>query len=254
MSTTSVLPTTEGPAEPAGPALPVPTWGLGDVALTLGLTIALGTLMVLAVDAVAPPAHPGAGRAWGSVLLLVVPWIALAGWPIGASRRKGNGPRRDYGLTLTVPHAAIGVAGGVAGIGAGATVAAIQQGLTHSTISSAVGDIAASTTSASAAAIAVLALCTAFGAPVVEELAFRGLTYGALLKRGVPPGWSVVAVTVVFALFHFEPGRLLVLLTIGTSLALVRMLTGSTAASMVAHMTVNIPGAIFILTLRGHGA
>ncbi len=247
-----MLPAPEGPAEPAGPAEPEPTWGLGDVATTLGLAIGLGTVMVFLVDALVPASGAAAGRAWGSVLLLVVPWLGLAGWPVLASLHKGNGPRRDYGLTLSWPQAGIGLVGGVGGLVAGSIVAAVQQALTHTTITSAVGDLARSTTAASASAVAVLAACTAFGAPVVEELAFRGLTYAALLKRGVSPRGSVLGVTVLFALFHFEPQRILVLLVIGASLGLVRMRTGSTAASMVAHMTVNIPGAVAILSLMRH--
>lgn len=231
---------------------PVPRWGLGDVAVTLLMTLVLGSVVAVLVDVVAPVGGPGAGRAWGTIALLVVPWTALAGWPLVASRDKGNGPRRDYGLTLTWAQGAIGVAGGACGLGAALLVAAAQQAITHSTLSSAVGDIAQSTTSASAAAVVVLAACTAFGAPVVEELAFRGLTYGALLKRGLGRGWSVLGVTVAFAVFHFEPQRILVLAVLGASLGLVRMYTGSTAASMVAHMTINIPGALAILSLAGH--
>lgn len=247
-----MLATPEGPAGPAAAAAAVPSWGLGDVAITLGLTIALGSVAVVVAQVLAPASSSGPVRAWASVALLVVPWIALAGWPLLAARRKGNGPRLDYGLTLTMAHAVIGVVGGICGLVAALAVGAAQQALTHTTLSSAVGDLASSTTSASAPAVAVLALCIAFGAPIVEELAFRGLTYGALLKRGVPQGWSVLAVTVAFALFHFEPARILVLLTLGTSLALVRMWTGSTAASMLAHMSINIPGAIFVLGLIKH--
>jgi membrane protease YdiL (CAAX protease family) len=249
-----VLPTPEDPAGPpsagsAGSAEPVPTWGLGDVAATLGVTLLLGSLVAVAVDALAPASGHGVGRAWGSVALLVLPWAALGGWPVLASLRKGNGPRRDFGLTLTWPLAATGFVGGLCGLAVAVVVGVVQQAVTNTTLSSAVGTIASSTTSASSAAVAVLAACAAFGAPVVEELAFRGLTYGALLKRGVSPRWSVAGVTVLFALFHFEPQRILVLLVLGATLALVRMWTGSTAASMVAHVTVNIPGALAILSL-----
>ena len=225
---------------------------MGDAAGTLLATLLLGSLVVLAVDAAAPPGGHGAGQAWGTLALLVVPWAALGGWPLVASFTKGNGPRRDYGLTLTWTTAAVGVGGGAVGLAAALLVATVQQAVTGSQLTSAVEVIAQNTTAASAAAVAVLAACTAFGAPIMEELAFRGLTYGALLKRDVPPGLSVAAVTVVFAVFHFEPQRILVLLVLGASLGLVRMYTGSTAASMVAHMTINIPGALAILSLARH--
>ena len=144
------------------------------------------------------------------------------------------------------------VACGIAALVLGTIVATIQESITGHQLSSAVGDLAQNTTSASAGALAVLAVCTAFGAPIVEELAFRGLTFGALRKMGLPVVWSVVLTTLMFALFHFELQRLAVLLVIGGLLGAVRAWTGSTAASMVTHMTVNVPGAIFILSL-GHG-
>ncbi len=247
----SVLPT---PDEPVG-TVPqtLPRWGFGDVAITLGLTLVLGTAVVFGVDELTRgPWSSPTGRAWASLLLLVVPWIALAGWPILASRTRGNGPVRDFGLTLTWAQAGIGFGGGVAAILVASTVAALQEAITGQHLSSAVGDLASTDTSASAAALAVLAACTAFGAPVVEEIAFRGLTYGAFRKMGQPVLWSAVWTTGLFALFHFELQRLAILLVIGGFLALVRARTGSTLASMITHMTVNIPGAIYILGLAHH--
>jgi membrane protease YdiL (CAAX protease family) len=245
-----VLPTPED-APPGAPEQP-PRWGFGDVAITLVATLFLGTAIALVVDAlVAGPWSSPTGRAWASLLLLVVPWVSLAGWPLLASRTRGNGPRRDFGLTLDWRQAGVGFAGGVVALFVGTWVAVAQEHLTGQKLSSAVGDLAQNTTSASAGALAILALCTAFGAPVVEEIAFRGLTFGAFQKMGQPVVWSVAWTTLIFGLFHFELARLGVLLVIGACLGAVRAYTGSTAASMVTHMTVNLPGAVAILTL-GH--
>jgi membrane protease YdiL (CAAX protease family) len=246
-----VLPT----PDPAPDQIPdrLPGWGFGDVAITLGLTLVLGTIVALVVRALVDGAWSSqTGRAWASLLLLVVPWLALAGWPIFASRTRGNGPVRDFGLTASWSQAAVGFVGGVLALLLGSFVAAVQEKITGHQISSAVGELAQNTTSASAAALAILALCTVLGAPVVEEIAFRGLTFGAFRKMGQPVVWSVVWTTLMFALFHFELQRVLVLLVIGGCLGWVRAQTGSTAASMVTHMTVNLPGAIAILAL-GHG-
>ncbi len=227
-------------------------WGLGDVAITLGLTIFIGTLVSLAVLALVDgPWDSPTGRAWASLLLLVLPWIGLAGWPLLTSYSRGAGPVHDFGLRLSWTDAGIGFAGGVAALILGSMVAWLQEQVTGHQITSAVGDLAQDTTSASAAALAILALCTAVGAPVVEELAFRGLMFGALRKRGLPVASSVALTTATFALFHFELQRLLVLLVIASFLGVVRAVTGSTAASMVTHMTVNLPGALAILAL-GH--
>jgi len=61
-----------------------------------------------------------------------------------------------------------------------------------------------------------------------------------------------VITAVLFAGFHFEPSRIAVLLVLGGGLTAVRAWTGSTGASMVAHLTINLPGAIAILALH-HG-
>jgi membrane protease YdiL (CAAX protease family) len=90
-------------------------------------------------------------------------------------------------------------------------------------------------------------LMVAVGAPIVEELAFRGLFFAALRKHGVGPVVSVVITAVAFALFHLEPARIGVLITIGLVLGIVRWRTGSLGAAMVAHGVVNAPAAVFLI-------
>ena len=85
------------------------------------------------------------------------------------------------------------------------------------------------------------------GAPIVEELFFRGLFFAALRKRGVGAVLTILITGAVFAGFHFEPTRFFVLLPTGLVLGWVRWKTGSTGASMVAHGLVNAPGALLLL-------
>jgi membrane protease YdiL (CAAX protease family) len=234
----------------ASDGLPEPRWGLGDVVITLGLDLAFGFAAAYAVLALVDgPLDTPTGKAWSSIALLVVPWLGLAGWPLYVSRTRGNGPVRDFGLRLSWRAFGIGVAGGVTALVVASIVGEIEIKIRGHDFSAAVEDLAKQTTSASHGAIWVLALCTFIGAPIVEELAFRGLTYGALRKMGLPVVYSVLWTTVVFALFHFEFVRLPVLLVIGGCLGAVRAYTGSTSASMVSHMVVNLPGAIGILAL-----
>ena len=91
------------------------------------------------------------------------------------------------------------------------------------------------------------ALMVMVGAPIVEELFFRGLFFSALRKRGVSALLTIVITGVVFAGFHFEPTRFFVLLPTGLILGWVRWHTGSTGSAMVAHGLVNAPGAIVLL-------
>lgn len=227
--------------------LRTPRWGFGDVVVTLLAALVIGNVLALLLLPPMTPDHPVTGHAWQTLLVLVGPWVALAGWPLFATRTRGNGPVRDLALRTTWRSAAIGVLFGVAGLVSALVVLSIQQSLTHEQPSARAADVAHIFVSTSPVVLALFALATAFGAPVVEELAFRGLTYGAFVNRGVAPVWSVLGTTVLFALFHFEPQRLLVLAVLGGWIGAVRAVTGSTTASMVAHMAINVPGAIGIL-------
>jgi hypothetical protein len=237
------------PAPTADPPV-IPRWGFGDVFATLIGTVVVGTVTATVLLALEHgPMSAPAGKSWALVVGLVVPWTVLGGWPLYAAWRKGGGPVADYGLRLTWRGALFGVAGGAVALLCASWVADIQVKVTHHPFDSTVGDAARDVAAGSHGALVVLALCTAIGAPIVEELAFRGLTYGSFRKSGQPRSLSVLWTTVIFALFHLEPVRLPVLLVLGAFLGLVRARTGSTAASMVAHATVNVAGALQILAL-----
>ena len=61
-----------------------------------------------------------------------------------------------------------------------------------------------------AASVALVWLAACVVAPIVEELAFRGLAYGAVRKRGLGTGWAIVISAVLFSLMHVEPTRIVV--------------------------------------------
>jgi uncharacterized protein len=241
---------TEQLAPPAG--LRTPRWGFGDVALTLLAALVIGNILALLLlpNTTSPTFHATARDAWAALVVLVGPWLALAGWPLLVTRWQGNGPVQDLALRTSWRSTGIGLVFGVAGLVSAYLVVVVQQKLTHEELSSRAADIAHDLVAPAPVALALFALATAFGAPVVEEIAFRGLTYGAFVKRGVPPAWSVLGTAVLFALFHFELKRVLVLAVLGVWIGAARAVTGSTTSSMVAHMAVNVPGAIGILLVH----
>jgi len=234
---------------PPAPSTTRPRWGFPDVAVTLLGAIVIGNALALVLVAMKGHASPAA-QAWMALGVLVGPWVLLGGWPVYAARRKGSGPVRDFGLRIDAGSAAIGVLGGLAGLATASLVAWVQVQITHTPLDARVSSVARDIVAASRPALVLFALATAFGAPIVEELAFRGLTFGAFRRAGQGVPWATLWTTGLFAVFHFEPARLPVLLVLGGWLGVVRAYTGSTAASMVAHMTVNIPGAVLILGLH----
>jgi membrane protease YdiL (CAAX protease family) len=190
---------------------------------------------------------------WAQVIIgTAVPWLGFAGWSLLATAWRGNGPRIDLGLRLTWRDSGWGALGGVLAIASAAIAAAVTQ-VFFPEVTSAAGEAGDELLAGSSRlAVVIFALMVMVGAPIVEELFFRGLFFAALRKRGLGPVWTVIITAVVFAGFHFEPVRLLILLPSGLLLGWVRAKTGSVGASMVAHGMINAPGAVLLL-LGGPG-
>jgi membrane protease YdiL (CAAX protease family) len=230
---------TEAIAE--GRELRPPRWGLWDVVWAGIAAVVIG--LVAATVLIALNAPMSAQILIGTTL----PWLALGGWPLVVTRWRGNGPRIDLGLRLTWPDTGWGVIAGFAGLMLAGIAALITQIFVPDVTSTAAEAASALEESAGRLAITAFAMLILAGAPIVEELFFRGLLFSALRKRGVGAVLTIVITGVVFAGFHFEPTRFFVLLPTGILLGWVRWKTGSTGAAMVAHGVVNAPGAIVLL-------
>ena len=180
------------------------------------------------------------------LVVMLAPWVMLAGWPVVATRMRGNGPVIDLGLRLTWRDAGIGVIGGIVSLAVAGVLAAVTSAIFGDFTSSA-GDAAAELSeSAGRPVLIVFAFMLAFGAPVVEELAFRGLVFAGLRKHGFAPWVTIALSALVFSLFHFEPTRILVVAGVGVVLGFLRWRTGAMGASMVAHCVNNLPAAVLV--------
>lgn len=101
-------------------------------------------------------------------------------------------------------------------------------------------------------ALVVLGLCVALGAPVAEELFFRGLTLQALSGRfGVVMG--VVVSSLLFGLMHLRDfsagGAYIVLLTalIGAAFAAVTLRMGRLGPTVVGHVAFNTSAVMVVV-------
>ena len=223
----------------AGRTLKYPYWGLGDFTGTLIATIVVGAfasviMLLLRID----PKH-----GWPLVLTLVLPWIPMFLYPLVATKYKGNGLDVDLAVTDARSHLRIGIAAGVLCLilsGATAWVSVKMFG----PISSAAGDAASKEHGLVRVVFAILAMSVG---PLVEEIVFRGMLLGSLLKREMAPWLAVLISALAFSAFHFEPKRILILLVGGLVLAAVRLRTGSTGASAIAHAVNNAPAAIALI-------
>jgi uncharacterized protein len=219
-------------------------WGMSDAIITLALTMlmALGAIGILALLGRRPS---------GATLVMVgtlVPWIAMLGWPLYASWRKGRGPVADYGLGIDRATVRAGLGAGVLAVLLASMVGLLSMALTDREITSAAGEIARRIAQEPLALI-LLILVAVIGAPIVEEIAFRGLLFGALIKRGVPAWLTVFLTALAFSVYHLEPERIPLLLATGIVLGEVRRRTGRTSAAIIAHMVNNSVAALGLLTL-----
>lgn len=249
------------PSGPPVPAAPTIRWGCGDIGFGLALML-LATVVLLSPFLVGPVlsaiSNPGADPAAidpNDPALVTVgllgTWIGLGGWPLIASRWRGLGSlREDFHYWIQWPKDVwFGLAGGAVAIGAGVLVALSESALGVEAISNA--DFISEARNNSIPWFIVLGLGAAVGAPLVEELFFRGLAYTAIERR-LNRGWAVALSTVLFGILHFQVAPtaaaagflVLHITTFGLVLGLLRAKTDRVGASVIAHMTINGFGVI----------
>jgi membrane protease YdiL (CAAX protease family) len=231
----------------AGRELRVPRWGLADVFLAILIALVVPTLVLGVV------LSAGVARDGSLVLLLslMLPWLGFGLWPVVATRLRGNGPTLDLGLSVRWIDLVWGVGGAVACFVLGSLVAAATERVFGS-FDSAAGDALANA-DVPRWVVWAFALCALVGAPLFEELCFRGLAFAALARataaRGLPAvPWATIGSALLFALVHVEPVRIPVLLTIGLVLSVLRARTGRIGASVIAHSLNNLVAVLGILT------
>lgn len=236
---------------------PLGSWGFGDVGwfvLAVIATLVASVLLSVAVVWVAGDAFTADGAvdatsAAGSWFLTGAQTLFFAGmavWPLIAAWRKSSGWRAAYGFVVSWRALGIGLAGGVATLVAMTVLTSLTAKLLDQEVTSAGADVAESMTG-STVAFALFLILIAIGAPFVEELAFRGLVWGAAVKRGWSPWLATMVAGVPFALFHIEPLRVAPLLAAGIVLGVVRQYGGLSGA-MLAHCVVNTLGVIGIVS------
>ena len=180
-------------------------------------------------------------------------WLGLVGTAVRNSRKRGSGSlAADYGYRIgawwDIPF---GVALGLAcqyGL-----VPALYKpfehadhNLVHQLSQPTQKDVGAVHTSAAAVIVVVL---LALGAPLVEELFFRGLLLRSLLKWTNPVA-AVVISGILFGLAHGQLLQLLGLTAFGIVLGLVAWKTGRLGPTVSAHMSFN--AAAVLTTVHLH--
>jgi membrane protease YdiL (CAAX protease family) len=229
-----------------GVPLRLPSWGVPD------FFIAVGAWLVFSVVSSVPilmAADGTAAYAWALLVGVLLPWLGLGGWPWLVSRLRGNGWVLDYGLRVRAADIGWGLIYGVAALVVGSVLAALSA-LLFGEFDSAAGQLAEDLGDFPVQRL-LFALAVGIGAPIFEEICYRGLLMTGLLKRGMSRWAAVLVSAALFAAMHLEPVRLALLFGVGLVLGLARVHRNNTTTPVVAHMTNNLPGAIGILFLLG---
>lgn len=180
-------------------------------------------------------------------------WIGLVGAALSVSKRKGTRSLSgDFGLRVgawwDLPlGAAVGLAAQYGLIPLLYWPAELADpSLRHQLAQPAQSDTGA-VHSAPALVLALVVL--AVGAPLVEELFFRGLLLRSLTEKVSTPV-AVLASALLFALAHFEAVQFAGLAAFGVVLGVLAWRTGRLAPGIAAHATFNASAVIALTHLR----
>jgi len=186
---------------------------------------------------------------WVQALSLLPLWLALVASLVVVSHVRGTGrPRRDYGLAVRPSDALIGFPLGVLtqAVFVPLLYVPIQWIIGHQDIDKPAKDL---TNTAKGIGLVLLTVLVVVGAPIIEELFFRGLVLRSFQAR-VNDGLALVASAVLFGVAHFQPLQLPGLVLFGLVAGYLAQRTGRLGASMFAHAGFNAYTIVYLVTHR----
>jgi membrane protease YdiL (CAAX protease family) len=190
----------------------VPRWGIPDILLGI-IAFFVGSLLVGGAIIGVGVAATGEGVSAFTrdnigvigIASLLGSWTAVISFLLLITRLKGTGSlRRDFGFAFTWWDPLIGLGAAFVTLFASGIVQVIISALTGSPPASNT-DVIFGDVEANKPLLVIMAVLAAVGAPVVEELLFRGLALRALEKRlgGVV---AVFGSALLFGAMHFQAG------------------------------------------------
>ncbi len=227
---------------PPAPEAPRRRWGLGDALAGFVVGLCLSSLFASLWLAATGDRELGLG---GRAVSQVGLWIGLVGVVVLAARRKGSGSvADDFGLRARWSDVGLGLGAAVAlqFILVPLVALVLVPLLGRPEVSGPVQDLV---DDARGATFLLLVLTAVVGAPVVEELFFRGLLLRSLQNRFGTVA-AVVGSSVLFGLAHpndlSAAGVALVMISLAVLAAVLALLvvrTGRLAPAIVAHAAFN---------------
>lgn len=244
-------------AEPTAPLVAADTpsgprnWGLGEVALGILLSQALALVASVAVYGAAGWTSSDEVPLWAGALLQIPLW---AGWMVAVvvAGRKGNGAVADFGIRARPLDVPVGIVLGV-------VLQLVVLPLLYLPLLQLLGrttdDLSAPARNLTdkadgTAGWIVLALIVVVGAPVFEEIFYRGLLLSALRKRGLHDAVACLLSGAVFAAMHFQGLQFAGLFVLGTILSVLVVRTDRLGPAILTHAGFNATTVVTLYLMR----
>jgi uncharacterized protein len=226
-------------------------WGLGDVLLGIFVSLLGSQLAVLGILL----ATDRSVDEFDTVPLSLVAlaqcglWFGLLGVPWLATKTKGRGLVADLGLRARWSDLwQGGVAGALLQLAILPLLYAPLLHLLDKSTKDLEGPARELTDRADGAlAVILLVLIVGIGAPVIEEIFYRGLMQRSFLKRGLPPWLAIAATSLIFGLSHFELLQLPALILAGAVFGWLAQRTGRLGPAITAHVAFNMVTVVALL-------
>ena len=234
-------------AAPEHPAVRTPRWGLGDALVGFLLSLVGAVLALSLVVAITGDEVDDISLGWANVAQIGL-WVPLVAVPLWVARVKGNGPVHDYGLRATPMDGLVGPICGFASQVLLLPLLYIPIFWLTNTDTGDLGDVAKDLTDRAddPFGVAMLVILTGIGAPIVEEIFYRGLLLRSLERR-FGEVVAVIASGVIFGAIHVQllpfPG----LAAFGIVLGYLAVKTGRLGAPIAAHMAFNLVTVVALL-------
>ncbi len=235
------------------PEVARPTWGLGDAMggwFLAQVCAATFMLWVLKPAFGYSTAQLNDNDVSLSFLALGYPplWLGFVGVPIWAAATKGRGWIEDFWVRLQGIDLAIGpLCGVLAQYLLVPLVSLPVLWLTNTDIDK-LGEPARElgAKANTPGGVVLMFLMVGLGAPIAEELFFRGLVLQSLAKR-FGTGWAVLGSSIVFSATHFQALQFPALAAVGAVFALLVVRTGRLGPAILAHMAFNTATVVHLV-------
>jgi membrane protease YdiL (CAAX protease family) len=183
---------------------------------------------------------------WLTALMQVPLWASLALVPIWFATKRGRGVVADLGLRMKAIDVPVGLAIGVAS-------QLLLVPALYWLIFKAIGtqDVSAEARALTDRAtdplsILLVFVVVAIGAPLAEEIYFRGFAQ-RIFGRRVRPHWAILFSALFFAASHVQPLQFPALLVFGLILGWLAYRTGRLGTAIWAHLGFNTVTAVALL-------